>query len=153
MRSRGVRLSLLLHPLNRCRIHGPTANPVARGRSHPSKRKPIHGAWVGYVSSYEILFMLQIFNSLTRQKEEFRPIEPGKVRMYVCGPTVYDSCHIGHARSVVIFDVIYRYLISQGYEVVYIRNFTDVDDKIIQRANSLGISTAASIWNRGSRVP
>jgi cysteinyl-tRNA synthetase len=84
---------------------------------------------------------LRIYNSLTRSKEIFEPQTPGKVRMYVCGPTVYDSCHIGHARSVVIFDVIYRYLIASGYEVTYIRNFTDVDDKIIQRANLLGIST------------
>lgn len=86
---------------------------------------------------------IRIYNSLTRSKEVFEPQTPGKVRMYVCGPTVYDSCHIGHARSVVIFDVIYRYLVSQGYEVTYIRNFTDVDDKIIQRANKLGISTTA----------
>jgi cysteinyl-tRNA synthetase len=84
---------------------------------------------------------IRIYNSLTRSKEIFEPQTPGKVRMYVCGPTVYDSCHIGHARSVVIFDVIYRYLVSQGYEVTYIRNFTDVDDKIIHRANNLGIST------------
>jgi cysteinyl-tRNA synthetase len=86
---------------------------------------------------------IKIYNTLTRTKELFEPLTPGKVRMYVCGPTVYDSCHIGHARSVVIFDVIYRYLISKGYEVTYIRNFTDVDDKIIQRANHLGISTTS----------
>jgi cysteinyl-tRNA synthetase len=85
---------------------------------------------------------IRIYNTLSRSKEIFEPITPGKVRMYVCGPTVYDSCHIGHARSAVIFDVIYRYLISQGYEVIYIRNFTDVDDKIIQRANQLGASTS-----------
>ncbi|MFW6284660.1 MAG: cysteine--tRNA ligase, partial [Desulfosalsimonas sp.] len=66
---------------------------------------------------------------------------PGKIRMYVCGPTVYDSCHIGHARSIVVFDVIYRYLRARGYDVYYVRNFTDVDDKIIQRANDLGISS------------
>jgi len=84
---------------------------------------------------------LRIFNTLTRSKDIFEPFTPGKVKMYVCGPTVYDSCHIGHARSVVVFDVIYRYLMSQGYDVCYVRNFTDVDDKIIQRANSLGIST------------
>ncbi|MBS3758596.1 MAG: cysteine--tRNA ligase, partial [Desulfobacterales bacterium] len=75
------------------------------------------------------------------QKEIFEPMQPGRVRMYVCGPTVYDSCHIGHARSIVVFDVIYRYLMLQGYEVTYVRNFTDVDDKIINRANELGIST------------
>ncbi len=71
------------------------------------------------------------------------PLEPGKVGMYVCGPTVYDSCHIGHARSVIVFDVIYRYLIAKGFRVTYVRNFTDVDDKIIRRANELGISTDA----------
>ncbi|PIP36472.1 MAG: cysteine--tRNA ligase [Desulfobacterales bacterium CG23_combo_of_CG06-09_8_20_14_all_52_9] len=67
------------------------------------------------------------------------PKESGKVRMYVCGPTVYDSCHIGHARSVVVFDVIARYFRSQGFEVTYVRNFTDIDDKIIQRAAMLGV--------------
>ncbi|MFZ5571157.1 MAG: cysteine--tRNA ligase [Thermodesulfobacteriota bacterium] len=84
---------------------------------------------------------IRIYNSLTRKKEIFVPVHPGKVGMYVCGPTVYDSCHIGHARSVVVFDVIARYFRSQGYEVTYIRNFTDVDDKIIQRAAQLGVST------------
>ncbi len=86
---------------------------------------------------------IRIFNSLTRKKEIFEPVQPGKVGMYVCGPTVYDSCHIGHARSVVVFDVIARYLKDQGYEVTYVRNFTDVDDKIIQRANQLGVSSKA----------
>jgi cysteinyl-tRNA synthetase len=81
---------------------------------------------------------LRIYNTLTRKKEDFEPIEPGKVKMYVCGVTVYDMCHIGHARSIVLFDVIYRYLMNQGYEVTYVRNFTDVDDKIINRANELG---------------
>jgi cysteinyl-tRNA synthetase len=79
---------------------------------------------------------------LSREKEIFNPMEPGRVRMYVCGPTVYDSCHIGHARSIVVFDVIYRYLLHRGYEVTYARNFTDVDDKIINRANEMGISTS-----------
>jgi len=81
---------------------------------------------------------LRLYNTLTRKKEEFVPIRPGKVAMYVCGVTVYDMCHIGHARSIVLFDVIYRHLIKSGYEVVYVRNFTDVDDKIINRANQLG---------------
>ncbi len=81
---------------------------------------------------------LRIHNSLTRKKEDFQPIHPGKVGMYVCGVTVYDLCHIGHARSVVLFDVIYRYLKARGYQVTYVRNFTDVDDKIINRANQLG---------------
>jgi cysteinyl-tRNA synthetase len=81
---------------------------------------------------------LKIYNTLTRKKEDFEAVQPGKVGMYVCGVTVYDMCHIGHARSVVLFDVIYRYLLKSGYEVTYVRNFTDVDDKIINRANELG---------------
>jgi cysteinyl-tRNA synthetase len=82
--------------------------------------------------------MLQIYNSLTRQKEDFRPIVPGKVRMYVCGMTVYDYCHLGHARVMVVFDTVYRYLRERGYEVTYVRNITDIDDKIINRANERG---------------
>lgn len=82
---------------------------------------------------------LRVYNTLTRKKEIFEPLTPGKVRMYVCGPTVYDSSHIGHARSVVVFDVIFGYLKSKDYEVTYVRNFTDVDDKIINRANALGV--------------
>jgi cysteinyl-tRNA synthetase len=78
--------------------------------------------------------MLKLFNSLTRQKEEFVPIEPGKVRIYVCGMTVYDLCHLGHARVLVVFDVIVRHLRSLGYNVTYVRNITDIDDKIIARA-------------------
>jgi len=81
---------------------------------------------------------LNIFNALTGRKEPFEPVESGKVGMYVCGVTVYDMCHIGHARSLVVFDVIYRYLLDLGYQVTYVRNFTDVDDKIINRANQLG---------------
>ena len=86
---------------------------------------------------------IYVYNTLTQQKELFETIEAQKVRMYVCGPTVYDSCHIGHARSIVVFDVIQKYLKSQGYEVVYVRNFTDVDDKIIQRAAELGVKPMA----------
>jgi len=82
---------------------------------------------------------IRIYNSLGRKKQLFEPQETGKVRMYVCGPTVYDSCHIGHARSVIVFDVIARYLRARGFEVTYVRNFTDVDDKIIEKANRLGI--------------
>ncbi|HCK82068.1 MAG TPA: cysteine--tRNA ligase [Candidatus Competibacter sp.] len=82
--------------------------------------------------------MLQIFNSLTRQKEPFQPIEPGKVRMYVCGMTVYDYCHVGHARAMVVFDVVVRWLRARGFEVTYVRNITDIDDKIIQRARENG---------------
>ena len=86
---------------------------------------------------------ISIYNTFTQKKELFQPIEPGKVGMYVCGPTVYDSCHIGHARSVVVFDVIFRYLKSQGFDVVYVRNFTDVDDKIIRRAAEQGMDPKA----------
>ena len=82
--------------------------------------------------------MLRIYNTLTGQKEEFQPIEPGKIGMYVCGITVYDYCHIGHARVMVAFDVITRYLRASGWNVHYIRNITDVDDKIFQRASENG---------------
>jgi len=82
--------------------------------------------------------MLCIYNTLTGKKEIFKPIEPGKVGFYVCGVTVYDSCHVGHARSMVVFDVIVKYLRAIGYSVLYVRNFTDVDDKIINRANETG---------------
>ena len=78
--------------------------------------------------------MLKIYNSLTRQKEEFKPIRPGKVGMYVCGVTIYDLCHIGHGRTFVGFDVVVRYLRYLGYELTFVRNITDVDDKIIKRA-------------------
>ncbi|MFA9420977.1 MAG: cysteine--tRNA ligase, partial [Gammaproteobacteria bacterium] len=78
--------------------------------------------------------MLTIYNSLTRRKDLFTPIVPGQVRMYVCGMTVYDYCHIGHARVLVVFDVVYRFLRHLGYEVEYVRNITDIDDKIINRA-------------------
>ena len=79
--------------------------------------------------------MLKIFNTLTGEKQEFKPIEPGKVRMYVCGMTVYDYCHVGHARVMVVFDMVARYMRSIGLEVNYVRNITDIDDKIIKRAN------------------
>ena len=78
--------------------------------------------------------MLKIYNSLSNQKEEFVPIVAGQVRMYVCGMTVYDYCHIGHARVLVVFDVVYRYLKHLGYQVTYVRNITDIEDKIIKRA-------------------
>ncbi len=82
--------------------------------------------------------MLKIYNTYTNQKEEFKPIEPKKVRMYVCGMTVYDLCHLGHARVLVVFDMVTRYFKSQGYDVTYVRNVTDIDDKIIARANENG---------------
>ncbi|WP_040669522.1 cysteine--tRNA ligase [Nitrolancea hollandica] len=82
---------------------------------------------------------MKITNTLTGRKEVFEPLEPGRVRMYVCGPTVYSEAHIGHAMSAIIFDVIRRYLEYAGHEVTFVQNFTDIDDKIIQRAATLGI--------------
>jgi cysteinyl-tRNA synthetase len=82
--------------------------------------------------------VIKIYNTLTQQKETFTPIEPGKVRMYVCGMTVYDYCHLGHARVLVAFDVVTRYLRNRGYEVTYVRNITDIDDKILRRAEENG---------------
>jgi cysteinyl-tRNA synthetase len=78
--------------------------------------------------------MLQIYNTLSRSKQVFKPIVPGKVKMYVCGMTVYDFCHIGHARVMIVFDMVVRWLRASGYEVLYVRNITDIDDKIIHRA-------------------
>lgn len=82
--------------------------------------------------------MLQIYNTLTRQKEIFKPLKPGKISMYVCGITVYDYCHIGHARTSIAFDVIARFLRSQDWDLNFVHNITDIDDKIIRRANELG---------------
>ena len=82
---------------------------------------------------------LKIYNTLTRTKEPFETIEPNKVRLYVCGPTVYDSAHVGHAMSSIVFDVIRRYLEYKGYEVKHVMNYTDVDDKVIRRANELKV--------------
>ena len=87
--------------------------------------------------------MLEIYNSLTRRKEPFRPLTPGRARMYVCGMTVYDLCHLGHARVLVVFDVVYRHFQRLGYDVTYVRNITDVDDKIIRRADENGEPMAA----------
>jgi len=84
---------------------------------------------------------MKLFNSLTMQKEEFVPLEEGKVRMYACGPTVYNFIHVGNARPLIMFDVLRRYLEYRGYEVTFVQNFTDVDDKIIKRANEEGASS------------
>ncbi len=83
--------------------------------------------------------MLKVFNTLTGRKEPFEPLAPGRVRMYVCGVTVYDDCHLGHARSALVFEMIRRYLEHSGFTVTFVKNFTDVDDKIINRATQLGI--------------
>jgi len=82
---------------------------------------------------------LRIYNTMTGKKEDFVPLQDRKVGLYVCGVTVYDLCHIGHARSAIIFDAIFRYLRYRGYDVTYVRNFTDIDDKIINRANTEGV--------------
>ena len=83
---------------------------------------------------------MKIYNTMTNRQEEFVPIEQGKVKMYVCGPTVYNYIHLGNARPIIVFDVLARYFKYRGYEVEYVQNFTDVDDKIIKRANEEGIS-------------
>ena len=83
--------------------------------------------------------MLRLYNTQTRKKEEFQTLEEGKVRMYVCGPTVYDNAHVGHAMSALVFDIVRRYLQYRGYDVNFVMNFTDVDDKIINRANEKGV--------------
>ena len=88
----------------------------------------------------ERLKMITLYNTLTRQKETFEPIEPGKVKMYVCGPTVYNYIHIGNARPAINYDVVRRYFEYKGYEVIYVSNFTDVDDKLINRSKELNES-------------
>src|SRR5678815_3936713 len=87
--------------------------------------------------------MLQIHNSLTGLKEVFKPIEPGKVRMYVCGITVYDYCHLGHARMLIAFDFVRRHLVASGYDVHFVRNITDIDDNIIRRSQENGEPVSA----------
>ena len=87
--------------------------------------------------------MLRIYNTLARDKQDFVPIRPGEVRMYVCGMTVYDYCHLGHARMLVAFDMVQRWLRECGFRVTYVRNITDIDDKIIRRAAENGESPEA----------
>ncbi len=94
-------------------------------------RKPIRGI---------VPVALKLYNTMTRKKEEFHPLQEGRVGLYVCGITAYDSCHIGHARSAVVFDVIARYFKYRGKEVTYVKNYTDIDDKIIEKAGKLGIA-------------
>ena len=93
--------------------------------------------------AYEIPMSLRIYNTLSRASEPFSPLEAGHVRMYVCGMTIYDLCHIGHARMMMAFDVVQRWLKSSGYRVTYVRNITDIDDKIIKRAVERGITIRA----------
>ena len=83
---------------------------------------------------------MKIYNTLSKRKEDFKPIEEGKVRMYVCGPTVYNLIHIGNARPMIVFDTVRRYMEHKGYDVNYVSNFTDVDDKIIKKAIEEGVN-------------
>ena len=85
---------------------------------------------------------MTIFNTMSMKKEDFVPIEEGKVRMYACGPTVYNFIHVGNARPIIMFDVLRRYLEYRGYDVTFVQNFTDVDDKIINRSKEEGITSA-----------
>ena len=85
---------------------------------------------------------MKIYNTLTKSKQEFVPLEPGKVKMYVCGPTVYNLIHIGNARPMIVFDTVRRYMEYKGYEVNYVSNFTDVDDKIIKKAIEEGVEAS-----------
>jgi cysteinyl-tRNA synthetase len=96
-------------------------------------------AFLRIIPAMEGCMALRVYSTLTRQKESFETLEPGVVRMYVCGPTVYSNAHIGHAMSAMVFDIIRRYLEFRGYEVNYVMNYTDVDDKIIKRANEQGV--------------
>ena len=86
---------------------------------------------------------MKIFNTLTRQKEDFVPLEPGKVKMYACGPTVYNFIHIGNARPICVFDTLRRYLEYKGYNVTFVQNFTDIDDKLINKAKEEGVTVKA----------
>ena len=83
--------------------------------------------------------MIRLYNTLTARREPFVPIEEGKVKMYACGPTVYNFFHVGNARCFVIFDMLRRYFEYRGYEVTFVQNFTDIDDKVIRRANEEGV--------------
>ena len=95
---------------------------------------------------------LRVYNTMSGKKEEFHPRVPGKVGMYVCGVTVYDYCHIGHARANIVFDIIFRYLQFAGYETTYVRNYTDVDDKIINRSSRPMSHVRQSISSRLLRL-
>ena len=87
---------------------------------------------------------MKLYNTMSKQKEEFVPLEEGKVRMYVCGPTVYNYIYIGNARPMIVFDTVRRYFEYKGYDVNYVSNFTDVDDKIIKKANEEGVTAERS---------
>src|SRR5574340_518498 len=109
-------------------------------------------SWARCISCSETVkaAMLKIYNSLTRSKQDFVPIEAGKVRMYVCGMTVYDYCHLGHARVLVVFDMIRRWLKAEDFDVTYVRNITDIDDKIIGRSSSTPTGSCARWTGRSA---
>src|SRR4030067_180858 len=115
---------------------------MAQADVYPAERGPPHISKIGPLLYLSIvkkgLLMLRIYNTLTRRKEDFQTLEPNVVKMYVCGVTVYDDAHAGHAMSALVFDVIRRYLEYRGYNVRHVMNYTDVDDKIINRAKQLG---------------
>ena len=92
---------------------------------------------------------MKLFNTMTRQKEEFVPLTPGEVKMYCCGPTVYNYIHVGNARPMILFDVLRRYLEYRGNKVTFVQNFTDVDDKIIKRANDHFHVTGSRVRSHG----
>ena len=96
---------------------------------------------------------MKIFNTLTRTKEEFVPLEPGKVKMYVCGPTVYNFIHIGNARPMIVFDTVRRYFEYKGYQEDYVSNFTDVDDKIIKKAIEEAKKNLVEVPVVGTTIP
>ena len=98
---------------------------------------------LGNANSFSLAMTLTLYNTLTRKKEAFQPLEAGKVKMYCCGITVYDYCHLGHARTCITWDLVRRYLQWRGYEVQYIQNFTDIDDKILNRAKQEGTTMEA----------
>ena len=97
--------------------------------------------------------MIQIYNTMNKRKEEFVPITPGEVKMYVCGPTVYNLIHIGNARPMIVFDTVRRYFEYSGYKVNYVSNFTDVDDKIIKKANEEGVDAKVISATRSTMYP
>ena len=97
------------------------------------------------------VLVLHLYNDLTREKELFKPLTPGRVLYYSCGPTVYDYFHIGNARPFIVFDVLRRYLSHIGYQVTYVQNFTDIDDKMIRRAEEMGLQSM--LWRRNLSKP